>query len=75
MFNFWKDFLSFRSQANEHGNLQEALSELERQHTHDIKRKKLLTERRRLNKLVAEKRKKDLLSEKRNLQDILRYFF
>ncbi|XP_066929473.1 regulator of G-protein signaling 22-like [Clytia hemisphaerica] len=71
MFNFWKDFLSFRSQANEHGNLQEALSELERQHTHDIKRKKLLTERRRLNRLVAEKRKKDLLSEKRNLQDIL----
>lgn len=73
MFNFWNDFLVFRSQANVHGDLKQALEELERQHKHDITRKKLIVERRRLNKLVAEKRKKELLLEKRNLQDLLRY--
>lgn len=72
MFNFWNDFLAFRSQANEHGDLKQALEELERQYKHDITRKKLMAERRRLNKLVAEKRKKELLLEKRNLQDLLR---
>ena len=72
MFNFWRDFLTFRSQANEHGTLNEALRELELQYKHDITKKKLMMERRRLNRLVAEKRKKDLLTEKRNLQDILR---
>lgn len=74
MFNFWNDFLEFRSQADIHGDLKQALEELERQHNHDITRKKLIVERRRLNKLVAEKRKKDLLLEKRNLQDILRFY-
>ena len=69
MFNFWKEYQDFRSNARD---IDKELHSRKERHREESCFKKMLSERKRLNKLVSEKRKKDTSSRDRDKQDIVR---
>lgn len=58
LYNFWKEYSIFRSQLDDGVNPAQSLQNLQKQHADDVTRKKMLIERRRLSKLINEKKKK-----------------
>ncbi|XP_057307989.1 uncharacterized protein LOC130645879 [Hydractinia symbiolongicarpus] len=58
LYNFWKEYSIFRSQLDDGVSPAQSLQHLQKQHADDITRKKMLIERRRLSKLINEKKKK-----------------
>lgn len=75
MFNYWKDFIEFRAKAADQTTLAQSLLELQKQHSQDIVRKKMMVEKRRLSRLVVEKRKREHISKEREKvkpQDLFR---
>ena len=78
MFNFWKEFVSYRDNMLENDSLASSLADVERKRQTDVAKQKLNYERRRLSKLVTEKRKRQhMLKEKERTkgQDLFRLVF
>lgn len=79
MFNYWKEFEEFRAKtAEQQKNLSLLLNDLEQEHRLAVDKKKMVAKKRRLNKIVAEKRKREHLSVQREqvkpAHDLFRFF-
>ena len=79
MFNHWRDFLDFREKTGGQNTetFTQSLLELEKQYHRDIMSKKLITEKRRLTKVLVEKQKGEYMSKERQKvtpnQDLFRF--
>jgi len=74
MYNFWKDFIAYRVDAI--SDLSQSLRDLECKHHADIAKRKLSHQRKQLNKLVTEKRRRDFVLKERERskpQDLFSY--
>ena len=75
LYNHWKEYILHRSKVPEGQSTLEFLSEQLRKHRADIKAKKDASERRRLARLSAERKKKEKEErDKRRIEDLTRYF-
>ena len=73
LYNHWKDYNVYRSRIPEGRNALQFLSEQLRKHRADIKAKKDASERRRLARLSAERRKKEKEErDKKRIEDLSR---